>query len=200
MGSFYNHFILVLLLLALLTPISSFAGFSKLTAKKAAPLKPKAMWDRYLSLTKVPLAGDVKVANVAVQFENKWFRTGSVCFQSACSLDYALMRSKRLVAEHARRLYPVEIPKDYEASLGVNFENLSKGETTVNWEQFSSQISKEVFEETISKDLDHCLGFEGVEDPKSGYYCLYDKGKLVDTDISGKKEQVSKEGLRKSNR
>jgi len=44
------------------------------------------------------------------------------------------------------------------------------------------------------------LGFEGVEDPKSGYYCLYDKGKLVDTDISGKKEQVSKEGLRKSNR
>ena len=237
MGSFYNHFILVLLLLALLTPISSFAGFSKLTAKKAAPLKPKAMWDRYLrwanplrkallhstkvythyftkqlswhfhlaslSLTKVPLAGDVKVANVAVQFENKvrsngqescnhtipfcyaqtnhptlqWYRTGSVCFQSACSLDYALMRSKRLVAEHARRLYPVEIPKvserakssipfhsipfhthtkltffqDYEASLGVNFENLSKGETTVNWEQFSSQISKEVFEEVSER-------------------------------------------------
>ena len=92
------------------------------------------------------------------------------------------MRSKRLVAEHARRLYPVEIPKvserakssipfhsipfhsipfhthtkltffqDYEASLGVNFENLSKGETTVNWEQFSSQISKEVFEEVSER-------------------------------------------------
>jgi len=33
----------------------------------------------------------------------------------------------------------------------VNFENLSKGETTVNWEQFSSQISKEVFEEVSER-------------------------------------------------
>ena len=38
---------------------------------------------------------------------------------------------------------------------------------------------KAVLSETVMESLEKSIGFEGTPDPATGYYCLYDGGKIL---------------------
>jgi hypothetical protein len=57
---------------------------------------------------------------------------------------------------------------------------------TIEWAYFQDEteewatVDKEILEEqTLPDGLDKVIGFEGRADPASGFYCVYDNGRLA---------------------
>jgi hypothetical protein len=136
------------------------------------PLSPKSQWDRYGKLSKA----SAPAADVAARLPaSAWRRVGSVA-SAAHALPLAAARQKRLIGEHACRLFPELTSRQRELEFGVG-----KGEG--EWEVLAGLDKGEVAGVPADE-----VGFEGVEDPATGYYCLYKQGKLV----SGSTEDKSK--------
>ncbi|KAL7570017.1 hypothetical protein ACA910_017061 [Epithemia clementina (nom. ined.)] len=139
--------------------------------KKEAKLKPKQQWDRFLDLKK---ENKIRVA-VRVSEDGEWLEVGNVRSKESKYTEYALAKQRALIAEHARRLFPLQItPRDTV--------------TWAYWNEDSDQwivLEKEVLEKsrTESPGLEKLIGFEGRPDPSSGFYCVYNEGRRVgDTD------------------
>lgn len=138
-------------------------GASKKGGKKDnTKLKPKAQWDRYKDLK------DEEAVRVAVRCVNskkrQWYQIGAIKSQKNAYTEAAVLRHKVLIAEHARRMFPVQIssPKDrlewaYCSSTATQDDD---------WVILDSDAV--VFEpEGIEKQS----GFEGLADP-TGLYAI----------------------------
>ena len=74
-------------------------------------------------------------------------------------------------AQHARRLYPLQISKQDKVEWG--YSSSSSDNDSSSW---SVVNTKEIATEA---GLEKKIGFEGTPDPASGYYCLYNGGRRV---------------------
>lgn len=156
------------------------AGFGKPAAgggaaakRGGAPLKAKKQWDRHTALVK---KGAV-LADVAARKDPDadWLLVGTVCAPDAAAARGAAARQRALIAEHAKRLHlPLQqlgkkaaVQVGYRPAAGAEFEPV-KGED--------------------GADIDaDAIGFEGVSDPGSGFYCHYQDGRVVQAGSAGGK-------------
>lgn len=138
----------------------------KKNPKKLAKLKPKAQWDRFLGMkgsNRVRVA--VRTTNTD---ENEWLQVGHIKSVNDEFTALAVARQRALIAEHAKRLFPLQVSiKD-----------------TVQWAYWDNDdwvtVDKSVLDESdIPTDLEKLIGFEGRPDPSSGFYCVYNEGRLV---------------------
>jgi len=146
-------------------------------------LKPKKQWNSYLSdgFKNVPkvtvgvrmISDDDDDNDIDRDTANSWMSVGFVKSVDGKYTSYALLRQRALIADHAKRLYPLQIRSNARLEWGYN-EKGDDEETewvAVPAKEFNSLESPEKGDKDI--------GFEGFGDPSSGFYCHYDGGKLV---------------------
>lgn len=137
--------------------------------KKEQKLKPKQQWDRYISLKKETMV------RVAVQGEeddnNDWLEVGRVKSKDNANTEIAVAKQRVIIAEHSRRLYPLQMTKDTKVQWAYWKE---EGEST-EW----VVVDKSVLEGAPA-NIEKEIGFEGRPDPSTGFYCMYKEGRLVE--------------------
>jgi len=157
-----------------------YAGFgssSGAATSNNTKLKAKKQWDRFLSLkksTSIPVA-------VRVEGEEDWLEVGNVRSKDDSHTVDALRLQRSLVAEvrtssvlcceklisyqHARRLYPGKISAKSKLHWAVKEDE--------TWSALDASSS------AMEKGLDKSVGFEGISDPSTGFYCNYKEGRIV---------------------
>jgi len=158
-------------------------GFGSAKKKTEAKLKPKQQWDRYLEMkkeTRFPVA--VKLEKDGA--DSEWLEVGHVKSKDNAYTKVAVARQRALIADHARRLYPLQVsPKD-KIDWGVKEISSSSSDSEDAW----VMVDKSILEEGSSTStalpdaLEKLIGFEGTPDPASGYYCYYNEGRLVNAE------------------
>jgi len=130
------------------------------------PLKAKQQWDRYGNLK-----GTIKcTVGVRVDGSEEWMTVGYVRSKDDAFSKYAVARQRALIAGHARKLNPIKVaPK-----------------STLEWGAIISDEWTTISKEEANNDSvsDKEIGFEGLCDPNTGFYCHYKDGKIVD-ELSG---------------
>lgn len=147
------------------------AGSSKASKKskapKMTPLKPKQQWDRFGDFAKISKSHEVGVKVIREDIaDGEWLSVGYVNVKDdADDVTLAVSRQRSLIAEHAKRLHPLSVLAKDKIEWGYSDAN---GE----WQAVAS-ISE------YPKNFEKKIGFEGIGDPASGYYCHYKDGKVV---------------------
>mmetsp|Transcript_15494 Transcript_15494/g.26242 ORF Transcript_15494/g.26242 Transcript_15494/m.26242 type:complete len:223 (-) Transcript_15494:57-725(-) len=157
--------------------MAGFGGGGDDKKKKKTKLKPKQQWDRYCNMKKekrVRVA--VRVLGDGEETPGDWLEVGRVRSKDSAFTRMAVVRQKAIIADHARRLFPLQVkPKD-------NIE-------WAFWQEEPEEIWVVVENSALDgapSGLEKQIGFEGRPDPASGFYCLYNEGRLVDTDYTDK--------------
>mmetsp|Transcript_29298 Transcript_29298/g.61306 ORF Transcript_29298/g.61306 Transcript_29298/m.61306 type:complete len:218 (-) Transcript_29298:506-1159(-) len=149
-----------------------FAGFGgsggDAKKKKETKLKPKQQWDRFLEMK------NEQKFRVAVRVtddeEEEWLEVGNVRSKGDKYTAAAVFRQRALVVEHARRLFPLRISQKDQVLWA--FWNEEPDEWIL--------VDKSAVEDKkIPSTLEKVIGFEGRPDPSTGYYCVYNEGRLV---------------------
>mmetsp|Transcript_19062 Transcript_19062/g.44643 ORF Transcript_19062/g.44643 Transcript_19062/m.44643 type:complete len:196 (-) Transcript_19062:47-634(-) len=152
---------------------SLFAGFGSgsstgkksSTKKKQLPkLKAKTQWDRYCDLK----GTDKVVVGVRELDQKEWYTVGKIRSKDNELTELSISRQRALIAEHAKRLFPVQIQQGAVLEWGYEV-------TSGEWLVVDVKA-----EEGDSKGIEKCFGFEGVADRGSGMYCHYKDGKIVE--------------------
>jgi hypothetical protein len=155
------------------------AGFGSSSSSKkkkgsdnsSVKLKPKAQWDKYMSLKKSQsVQVSVRVVQSNSDQNGEWLQVGRVKSENDEYTEAAIVMQRGIIAEHARRLYPLKIlPKD-----------------TIEWGYAASEedetmkvVDKSAIE-MVNDGIEKKIGFQGKADPATGYYCHYENGRLVD--------------------
>lgn len=157
------------------------AEWSKEKKKKETKIKPKQQWDRYSDLLRKekPFRVAVKVLGGA---NDQWLEVGNVKSKGGEYTKAAVARQRALIAEHARRLFPLQVYQKDEitwAYWGVEGED---------W----IIVDKDVLGDGIPDGFEKMIGFEGRPDPATGFYCMYNEGKLVTSDENMKNRSSKK--------
>jgi hypothetical protein len=136
------------------------AGFgAKDSKKKDAKLKPKQQWDRYtsddLKGSEIFRAG-VKVIDRSDAGEAgvEWMHAGWVRSKGDAYTEAAVIRQKALIADHARRLYPLQISAKDKLEWGY----MKGGEEWLVADKGD-----------MPDDIEKLVGFRGLPDP-TGFY------------------------------
>lgn len=153
-----------------------FAGFGKddtasgsnSKKKKELKLKPKQQWDRFNDMKK-----EKKIrVGVRVTNNNIWLEAGNIRSKNDQYTEIAIYRQRALIAEHACRLFPLQVTQRDEVIWAF-------------WDEESNEwivVDKSVIENNtnnIPASVEKMIGFEGRPDPSTGYYCVYNEGRLV---------------------
>uniref|UniRef100_A0A7S1YEK3 Uncharacterized protein n=1 Tax=Grammatophora oceanica TaxID=210454 RepID=A0A7S1YEK3_9STRA len=149
------------------TTLSMAGGFgtpSKKGGSDRAKVRPKQQWDRYKKMKKDKL---VRVA-VRVDGQGDWLEVGRVKSQGSEYTEFALAVQKSLIIEHSRRLYPLQVSRKAKLECAY-FETESE-----DWKVLEKKAVD------APDGIIKMVGFEGRPDPASGFYCRYEKGRLVD--------------------
>lgn len=134
-------------------------------------LKPKSQWDRYCDVLKKSAAISVGVRVVKGDERGDWLKVGRVKSVGDEFTELAVAMQRGLIAEHAKRLLPLQVlPKDV-----VEWAYIKDNDGEEEW----VLISKDICDDAPS-GVEKKMGFEGLPDPASGFYCHYDQGRLVD--------------------
>ncbi len=199
-------------------PLSAGFGASdkKKEGKSPAPLKPKQQWDRYLALKQGPKV----IVGVQIQDTDDWLPVGSVKAKDATALEAAVLRQRALIAEvsavslsledayellpskkhrrsysncvftfvftiwqHAKRLFPLQVTAKTKLNWGMMITE--GGSDEGSWKPLDPKSF------TSSDVLDKDIGFEGTPDAASGFYCVYDQGKILNASGSGAEQRSS---------
>ncbi|GKY91937.1 hypothetical protein MPSEU_000165300 [Mayamaea pseudoterrestris] len=141
-------------------------------------LKPKQQWDRYLAMGKPKDGETVTTVNVAVRREadGEWFTVGAVRSASDVNIAAAVARQRSLIADHARRLHPLQISKQDKVEWGYSPQQNNVSTDGASWSVVDTKTI------AMESGLEKKIGFQGQEDPASGYYCLYNGGRRVTGD------------------
>ena len=133
-----------------------------------------------------------KIFPVAVRVVNgeekgEWLEVGRVKSEGDEFTEVAVAMQRGLIAEHAKRLLPLQVkPKDM-AEWGYRTIGDNDDDEEPSW----SIVDKSVCDDA-PKGVDKKIGFEGTPDPNSGFYCHYSSGRLVDK--SDEAKQMAKSG------
>ncbi|GAX17642.1 hypothetical protein FisN_18Lh303 [Fistulifera solaris] len=161
-------------------PLSAGFGASsdkKKEGKTATPLKPKQQWDRYLALKRAPRV----MVGVQIQDTDDWLPVGSVKAKDTAALEAAVLRQRALIAEHAKRLFPLQVTAKTKLNWGMMITE--KGRDEGSWKTLDPKSF------TSADVLDKDIGFEGTPDAASGFYCVYDQGKILNASGSGTEQR-----------
>jgi hypothetical protein len=144
-------------------------------------LKPKSQWDRYCVLLKA--SQRVRVAGRKESSPDEWFEVGFVKSKEDAYTEHAVIRQRVLFAEHARRLYPLQIlAKD---KLEWAFSN-TKGEED---EKEEWVVAGKV---DMPEDIEKWIGFEGLPDP-TGFYSSRITGTKGESTMVGGDDKINKQ-------
>ena len=83
--------------------------------------------------------------------------------------EVAIARQRALIAEHSKRLYVIEIPSDAVLEWGVRGDG-EEGEWSV--------VDKSKGD-GAAKGIEKKIGFEGISDDATGFYCYYHEGRVI---------------------
>jgi hypothetical protein len=159
------------------------AGFGaapkKDNKKKSSVLKPKQQWDRYLALkTSEGFAVAVSVVDLTStptptsDSQIEWLQVGIVRSKGNAFTEEAVMRQRLLIAEHARRVYPLKVL----AKDTLDWAYLNKDDQLV-------VVGKSLFGKVkMPADIEKMIGFVGLPD-KSGFYMRSSEG-LIDNAVT----------------
>jgi hypothetical protein len=166
------------------------AGFGKSSEKNkkkaasssTAALKPKSQWDRFKDF-KQSTAIRVAVRKI----NGAWMEVGRIKAKED-TLDAqiaAVTLQRALIAEHAKRLYPLQILNKDKIEWGYAASTSSSEDD----EFIAINVKQVKFDGFDPKSV----GFEGTPDPVTGYYCHYENGimgaKAVNVDKSTNTEK-----------
>jgi len=152
------------------------------SAPPAIKLKPKLQWDRYIALKdSTIITAAVQKLNDAGEGDGDWIDVGYVKSLNDESVDIAVARQRALIAEHAKRLYPLQI----------------SAKDKVQWGYLNNEEYITITKDMIAKSNDSAvgfeknIGFEGIADPQTGFYCHYKDGRIVNLNDSADKNFLS---------
>lgn len=154
------------------------ADKSKTKKVKETKLKPKQQWDRYLDLkadSKIRVA--VRVLEVEDDDASKeWLEVGRIKSKGNQYTAIAVARQRAVIAEHAKRIYPLKVSNKNTLEWGYS-ESSASDESSGDDEW--NVVDKSILDEsTPPAGIEKIIGFEGRPDPATGFYCVYDGGKL----------------------
>lgn len=146
-------------------------GSSKKNKKGASlpKLKAKTQWDRYADLKK----SQKIVVGVKISGEEEWLEVGKVRSENDEHTLVAIARQRALIADHAKRLYPVKVPANAVLEWGYFVVGEEGGENS--WVLVDKASGADA-----PKGIEKKFGFEGISDKASGYYCYYSEGRVVE--------------------
>ena len=131
------------------------AGFGKDSGKKEIKLKPKGQWDRYKS---DDLKGS-KIVRVGVHVVDteagviEWMEVGTVKSKDDAYTEIAVIRQKALIADHSRRMFPLQIfAKD-----------------ALEWGYMEGEEWVVAGRAAMPDDIEKVIGFQGLPEP-TGFY------------------------------
>jgi hypothetical protein len=174
------------------------AGFGAATSSSsssgdsASKLKPKGQWDRYLDLKQATsYTVGVKAAS-AEESDNDgdWLVVGQVRCRDETLLTAAVARQRGLIADHAKRLFPLKVTPQIKLAWGY-FHTTGDatapatsdggGSTSASVSGKWVVVDPKAADAVVAgqKDFDKSIGYEGTPDPSTGYYCTYNEGRLV---------------------
>lgn len=142
------------------------------SAKPLPKLKAKTQWDRYADLKK----SQKIVVGVKITGEDEasdWMEVGKVRSENDEHTLVAIARQRALIADHAKRLYPVKVPANAVLEWGYVMEGDGEGENS--WVTVDKASGADA-----PKGIEKKFGFEGISDKASGYYCYYSEGRVVE--------------------
>lgn len=87
--------------------------------------------------------------------------------------------------QHAKRLFPLQVTPKTKLNWGllVIAEGSDDGKEEGSWKTLDPKAP------TNTDVLDKDIGFEGTPDSASGFYCVYDQGKVLNASSSSGSEQ-----------
>lgn len=146
------------------------AAGKKKDKSKEAKLKPKQQWDRYSEFkreSKIQVAVRIKEGG-----SDEWLVVGRVKSKDNEHTEAAVFRQRAIIAEHAKRLYPVQLSSKKTLEWGYS---PSEDKENTEWKTADKSSMDEV-EDSVG--FEKLIGFEGRPDPSTGFYCVYDGGRL----------------------
>jgi hypothetical protein len=142
-------------------------------------LKPKAQWDRFLNMKGAATRIRVAVAQTDDSGEQEqpnqdqqWMEVGHIKSKEDAYTALAVARQRALIVDHANRLYPLKI-SNKKPVLWAYWDEQESAWTTVD------KTILDANDGSVPDNLEKIIGFEGKPDPNSGYYCVYNEGRLV---------------------
>ncbi|CAJ1934717.1 unnamed protein product [Cylindrotheca closterium] len=141
--------------------------------KKDAPikLKPKLQWDRYAALKKTAASVAVGIRLVGEE-SPEWLSVGKVKSKDDELTAAAVAMQRGIIAEHGKRLFPLQVSKKSTVEWG--YKEGDSDSDSGEWKVVDVKASLIDVPDGFEKDI----GFEGIGDPATGFYCVYDNGKL----------------------
>jgi hypothetical protein len=130
--------------------------------KKDVKLKPKQQWDRYVELkASESVRVAVRIIDIDSSEAQQWLQVGAVKSKGNAYTEAAVIRHRVLIAEHARRIHPLQISAKDKLEWAY-----SKTSTAQEGEEEWVVAGKV---ENVPDDIDKLIGFEGLPDP-TGFY------------------------------
>lgn len=147
---------------------------------KVPKLKAKAQWDRYADLKQCKkVTVGVRIKSDDDSSANEWMEVGRVRSEGDEHTEVAVARQRALIAEHSKRLYPVQIPAN----------------AVLEWGYLDGEESWTVVDKSKGDDapsgIEKKIGFEGISDKATGFYCFYHEGRIVEREEDGKGKRTS---------
>ena len=151
--------------------------------KKSIKLKPKKQWDRYTS-DDLKSADSIRVAvRVVERGPATWFSSGEIKSKDNAYTEAAVIRHRALIADHARRMFPVGVLATDELDWGYTTD------TDDDSEKCEWKVVGKV--EAMPADIDKLIGFRGFPD-LTGFYSSSGKAATRDTEQGGYIKMKSK--------
>ena len=144
---------------------------NKKAAKPLPKLKAKTQWDRYADLKQCKKI-IVGVKLLSSSDDAEWLEVGKVRSENDEHTLVAIARQRALIADHAKRLYPVKVPANSVLEWGYMEEGDDGESTWVTVDKASG--------DDAPKSIEKKFGFEGISDKASGFYCYYSEGRVVE--------------------
>ena len=151
---------------------SSSTKKKKKNVVKLPKLKAKSQWDRYNDMKQCKKI-TVGVRIVGEGEDEDWMEVGRVRSLNDEYTEVAVARQRALIAEHSKRLYPIKIPPNAAVEWGYIV-----GDTEEESQWMVVDKSKG---DDAPKDIEKKIGFEGISDKATGFYCYYHEGRIVST-------------------
>mmetsp|Transcript_24621 Transcript_24621/g.38225 ORF Transcript_24621/g.38225 Transcript_24621/m.38225 type:complete len:233 (+) Transcript_24621:46-744(+) len=147
---------------------------NKKAVKTLPKLKAKTQWDRYADLKqcKKVIVG-VKIVGDEEE-DADWLEVGKVRSDNDEHTLVAIANQRALIADHAKRLYPVKVPANSVLEWGYFLEGEEEGDNS-SWVTVDKASGADA-----PKGIEKKFGFEGISDKASGFYCYYSEGRVVE--------------------
>lgn len=157
------------------------AGFGGTSAKgkkigkqvgkvKNIKLKSNTQWDRYVDVLTESTSYPVAVRTVTSDgVASDWYEVGRVRSGGDVTTAVAVAVQRGLIVEHAKRLVPGRVrPKD-RVEWGYG-----DGEGGRSFSVVEGSVI-----DGASEGVEGLVGFEGLADPSSGFYCVSGEGRML---------------------